>query len=168
MKICLRCGHNWKSYVEHPKKCPDCGNPYWNIPKEIRIRKLPPGIYEFCNKDTGSEGYVAYHKNKYLGLFETIDKAQETIDSFKESEKTFYKDECNSAQILIGRQVFCTNSDKFASRGIGFIGKLKDIDPNDEKPFICLVKHSKKLESFKVITGRTGTPSIHHPDYGLT
>ena len=33
---CERCGHSWilKNIKVIPKKCPSCGNPYWNKKRE--------------------------------------------------------------------------------------------------------------------------------------
>lgn len=35
---CQRCGWDWYSKDEHPKRCAKCKNPYWDRPY-IRIRK---------------------------------------------------------------------------------------------------------------------------------
>jgi predicted Zn-ribbon and HTH transcriptional regulator len=32
---CLRCGHKWMSYLEHPIACAKCKTPYWNIPRKV-------------------------------------------------------------------------------------------------------------------------------------
>ena len=31
---CTRCPHKWNSFVENPVKCPKCGSPYWNLPRQ--------------------------------------------------------------------------------------------------------------------------------------
>lgn len=29
-KVCLRCGHHWKSRVENPVRCAKCRSKYWS------------------------------------------------------------------------------------------------------------------------------------------
>jgi ribosomal protein L37E len=36
---CLRCGHKWMSYMEHPIACAKCKTPYWNIPRKDEPQK---------------------------------------------------------------------------------------------------------------------------------
>ena len=36
-KRCFRCGYEWISYIENPKRCPRCNSPYWNIPKKEHL-----------------------------------------------------------------------------------------------------------------------------------
>ena len=34
---CLRCGHKWYPKLERiPVRCPKCGSPYWNKPREVK------------------------------------------------------------------------------------------------------------------------------------
>ncbi len=33
-KRCYRCGYEWLSDVENPKRCANCRSPYWNVPKK--------------------------------------------------------------------------------------------------------------------------------------
>ena len=35
-KTCLRCGHKWNAYIEHPVVCAKCRSPYWN---RLRMRQ---------------------------------------------------------------------------------------------------------------------------------
>lgn len=55
-KKCLRCGHEWCSYLIKPKVCPECGSYRWNVPPlgRGRPRQHPradglPNIYKDPN-----------------------------------------------------------------------------------------------------------------------
>lgn len=34
-KTCMRCGAEWNARVEHPRYCPICKSPMWNMPRQF-------------------------------------------------------------------------------------------------------------------------------------
>jgi len=33
---CLRCPHEWASKKEHPRVCPKCKSPYWDVERRVK------------------------------------------------------------------------------------------------------------------------------------
>jgi hypothetical protein len=47
-RICLQCGHRWKSRTENPGYCPHCKSMKWNEPKEPPMATDPENLCEEC------------------------------------------------------------------------------------------------------------------------
>lgn len=40
---CLRCGHEWWSFLERPTTCPQCKHYHWDTPGKPRQPRQPAG-----------------------------------------------------------------------------------------------------------------------------